>query len=29
MDHPGTDPALDGMHTLVDSALQPRFERWI
>jgi L-aspartate oxidase len=29
MDHPGTDPALDGMHTLVDSGLQPRFERWI
>jgi L-aspartate oxidase len=28
-DHPGTDPALEGMHTLVDSGLKPRFERWI
>jgi L-aspartate oxidase len=27
-DHPRTDPALDAMHTLVDSGGQPRFERW-
>jgi L-aspartate oxidase len=27
-DHPQTDPALDGMHTLVGGAAQPRFERW-
>jgi L-aspartate oxidase len=27
-DRPDTDPALDGMHTLVGSGAQPRFERW-
>jgi L-aspartate oxidase len=27
-DHPGTDPALDGMHTLVGPDRTPRFERW-
>jgi L-aspartate oxidase len=27
-DHPDTDPALDHMHTLVEGALPPRFERW-
>ena len=28
IDHPDTDPALDHMHTLVDSGGEPRFERW-
>jgi L-aspartate oxidase len=28
MDHPETDPALDGMHTLVGKDVQPRFEQW-
>jgi L-aspartate oxidase len=27
-DHPGTDPALDGMHTLVGGDREPRFELW-
>jgi L-aspartate oxidase len=27
-DHPGTDPGLDCMHTLVGSDELPRFERW-
>jgi L-aspartate oxidase len=27
-DHPGTDPALDGMHTLVGGGTAPRFELW-
>jgi L-aspartate oxidase len=27
-DHPGTDPALDGMHTLVGRGTAPRFELW-
>jgi L-aspartate oxidase len=27
-DAPATDPALDGMHTLVDAGAEPRFERW-
>jgi L-aspartate oxidase len=27
-DAPETDPALDGMHTLVDAGAEPRFERW-
>ena len=27
-DHPQTDSALDGSHTLVDSDGSPRFERW-
>jgi L-aspartate oxidase len=27
-DHPGTDPALDHMHTLVGAGAEPRFERW-
>jgi L-aspartate oxidase len=27
-DHPRTDPALDGMHTVVDRGLKVRFERW-
>ncbi len=27
-DHPQTDPALDGTHTLVGSGGAPRFERW-
>jgi L-aspartate oxidase len=27
-DHPATDPALDGMHTLVGGGAEPRFERW-
>ncbi len=27
-DRPETDPALDGTHTLVDAAGEPRFERW-
>jgi len=27
-DHPQTDSALDGSHTLVDSGGSPRFERW-
>jgi L-aspartate oxidase len=28
IDHPGADPALDGMHTLVGTGDEPRFERW-
>jgi L-aspartate oxidase len=28
MEHPETDPALDGMHTLVGKDVAPRFERW-
>jgi L-aspartate oxidase len=27
-DHPETDPALDGMHTLVGGGTAPRFELW-
>jgi L-aspartate oxidase len=27
-DAPATDPALDGLHTLVDAGGEPRFERW-
>jgi L-aspartate oxidase len=27
-DHPGTDPDLDGMHSLVRPEKPPRFERW-
>jgi L-aspartate oxidase len=27
-DHPDTDPALDHVHTLVEGAAPPRFERW-
>ena len=27
-DHPGLDPALDGVHTLVSQAESTRFERW-
>jgi L-aspartate oxidase len=27
-DAPATDPALDGMHTLVGAGAEPRFERW-
>jgi L-aspartate oxidase len=27
-DHPGTDPDLDGMHTLVGGGTAPRFELW-
>jgi L-aspartate oxidase len=27
-DHPGTDPALDHLHTLVKNADPPRFEQW-
>ena len=27
-DHPGTDPALDGTHTLVGGDGEPRFELW-
>ena len=27
-DRPDTDPALDGMHTLVGAGAAPRFERW-
>jgi L-aspartate oxidase len=27
-DAPETDPALDGMHTLVGAGAEPRFERW-
>jgi L-aspartate oxidase len=27
-DAPSTDPALDGMHTLVGAGDEPRFERW-
>jgi L-aspartate oxidase len=27
-DRPDSDPALDGMHTLVGSGGEPRFERW-
>jgi L-aspartate oxidase len=27
-DHPETDPALDGMHTLVGGGRTPAFERW-
>ena len=27
-DHPDTDPALDGMHTLVRRGEDPRLERW-
>ena len=27
-DHPGTDPALDHLHTLVGRGAEPRFERW-
>jgi L-aspartate oxidase len=27
-DHPGTDPALDLMHTVVGSDAEPAFERW-
>ena len=28
IDAPGTDPALDCMHTLVGAGAEPRFERW-
>jgi L-aspartate oxidase len=28
LDHPATDPALDGLHTLVGGDGAPRFERW-
>jgi L-aspartate oxidase len=28
LDHPRTDPALDGMHTLVGTGTAPRFEPW-
>jgi len=28
VDHPETDPGLDGMHALVGAAAEPRFERW-
>jgi L-aspartate oxidase len=28
LDHPETDPALDGMHTLVRTGEEPRFEPW-
>jgi L-aspartate oxidase len=28
IDHPDTDPALDGMHTLVGTDPEARFERW-
>jgi L-aspartate oxidase len=27
-DAPETDPALDGVHTLVGAGAEPRFERW-
>ncbi|MGH2715791.1 MAG: hypothetical protein ACRDM7_18255 [Thermoleophilaceae bacterium] len=27
-DAPATDPALDGMHTLVGAGGEPRFDRW-
>jgi L-aspartate oxidase len=27
-DHPGADPALDGVHTLVGGGTAPRFELW-
>jgi L-aspartate oxidase len=27
-EHPGADPDLDGMHTLVGQGTPPRFERW-
>jgi L-aspartate oxidase len=27
-DHPDSDPALDGMHVIVDPAGEPAFERW-
>jgi L-aspartate oxidase len=27
-DHPGSDPALDHLHTLVAGSAEPRFERW-